>query len=61
MTIDLFFERIEDAHPRVRDDGGTGNGHCLKKNAGRRLGRVREKSDLGYEFFFTAEQLLLSQ
>jgi hypothetical protein len=22
---------------------------------------VREKSDLGYEFFFTAEQLLLSQ
>jgi hypothetical protein len=33
----------------------------FKKNAGRRLGRVREKSDLGYEFFFTAEQLLLSQ
>ncbi len=36
MTVDFLFERIEDAHPGVRDDGGTGNGHCFKQNAERR-------------------------
>src|SRR5882762_927625 len=61
VAINFFFERIEDAHPRVRDDGGTGNRHCFKKYTGRRLGRVREKSDLSYEFFFTAEQFSLLQ
>ena len=29
MAVDLFFESVEDARPRIRDDGGTGKRHCL--------------------------------
>jgi len=31
VAIDFLFERIEDAHPRVRDDGGCDTDIFLKK------------------------------
>jgi len=40
MAVDFLFQGVEDADPRIRDDGGTGERHFLPellKNAGTKL------------------------
>src|SRR5208282_2912675 len=46
VPVDLFFQGVEDAHPRIRDDGGTGEGHCLPEYRMHRRKYVREKTKL---------------
>jgi hypothetical protein len=29
VAVDFLFQGVEDAHPRIRDDGGTGERHFL--------------------------------
>src|SRR5580658_1217441 len=43
MPVDFLFQGVEDAHPRVRDDGGTGERHCLSEYRKRRRKNVRER------------------
>src|ERR1039458_10302119 len=58
VPVDFFLQGVEDAHPGIRDDGGTGERHCLPEYRIRRRKYVREKPKLGIvSSAFIAEQV----
>src|ERR1700687_2600730 len=36
VPVDFLFQGVKDAHPGIRDDGGTGERHCLPEYRKRR-------------------------
>src|ERR1019366_3785059 len=59
VTVDFLFQGVKDAHPGVRNDGGTGERHCLPEYRKRRRKTSGKKPILEImSSSFTAEQLL---
>ena len=62
VPVDFLFQGVKNAHPRVRDDGGTGERHFVPEYRKRRRKYVREKTDLEImSSSFTAEDVYKRQ
>src|SRR6266851_9948816 len=52
VPVDFLFQGVKDAHPGVRDDGGTSERHFLSEYRKRRSKTSGKEPILKFEFFF---------
>src|SRR6202140_4028040 len=64
VPVDFLLQGVEDARPRIRDDGRTGERHCLSESVYQNIENCRSKNVQKRPVLklkvplFTAEQLL---
>src|ERR1700676_1699397 len=51
VPVDFLLQGVEDARPRIRDDGRTGERHCLSEYRKRWSKNVQKSPILNYKFF----------
>src|ERR1700676_2477093 len=44
VAVDFLLQRVKDARPRIRNDGGTGERHCLSEYVYQNIEKRRSKN-----------------